>query len=147
MRIKMNIDVSAKGLPTRTQMRCWLKHCLQHFHLDAEVHVDCVSAQTIQELNQTYRKKNKATNVLSFPEAIPLPEGKQFLGNIIVCPSVVKQEAFIQGKTENDHFAHLLIHGCLHLIGFDHQQKSAAMKMESLEVQLLSELGISNPYE
>ena len=147
MRIKINIDVSAKQLPTKTQMKCWLKHCLQHFQLDAEIHVDLVAASVMQSLNATYRKKNYPTNVLSFPENIPLPENKQFLGNIILCPEVLRQEALAQGKMCHDHLTHLLIHGCLHLIGFDHQEKADAKKMEALEIKMLRELGIQNPYE
>lgn len=147
MQIKINIDVPTRGLPSKTQMKAWLKYCLQHVQLDADLHVDCVSVSVMQALNLEYRKKNAPTNVLSFPECIPLPKGKQFLGNIILCPEVLMQEALQQGKAPHDHFTHLLIHGCLHLIGFDHQKKTDAVKMEALEIKLLSALGIHNPYE
>lgn len=145
--IKVNLDVKVKNLANKTQIKAWVKHCLAQFLDKAEVHIDFVDAIVMQELNFQYRHKNYATNVLSFPESIPLPNGRQFLGNIILCPEVLLCEAQEQHKSLNDHLAHLLIHGCLHLLGYDHEKKADAKEMEALEIKILRQLGIKNPYE
>ena len=76
-----------------------------------------------------------------------LPNNKKFLGNIILCPEVLAKESLDQDKKFSDHLTHLLLHGCLHLLGYDHEKKADAVEMESLEIKLLNQLGIKNPYE
>ncbi len=105
--------------------------------------VDELEAQT---LNNQYRKVNKATNVLSFPAEIPSQVGINFLGDIVICASVVKSEVKQQMKDLNSHWAHLLVHGILHLQGYDHEDDESADEMESLEIEILKKLNISNPY-
>ncbi len=105
----------------------------------------------MQHYNHSYRGKNNATNILSFPFERPpgLPEDADvdgFLGDIIICPTVLTKEAREQGKLLNHHWCHILIHGILHLVGYDHIDEADAAEMESLEISLLTELGIDNPY-
>ena len=94
-----------------------------------------------QLLNNQYRKKNEPTNVLSF-----LINDKPLLGDIILCHSVIKKEALAQKKSIDDHYAHLIIHGYLHLIGFDHTKNDDALTMENKEIAVLKKLGFKNPY-
>jgi len=108
------------------------------------------------DLNQIYRNKNSATNVLSFPYEVPdyaadIPElqdeySQQHLGDLVLCEKVVIEEAKAQNKTAEQHWAHLIIHGVLHLQGYDHINDDDAVKMESLEIKILESLGFKNPY-
>ena len=100
-----------------------------------------------KSLNKQYRNIDKATNVLSFPAEIPSQVGINFLGDIVICAQVVNREAQEQGKVLSSHWAHLLVHGLLHLQGFDHEDNKAAEKMEALEIEILQNLNIPNPYE
>jgi len=99
-----------------------------------------------RELNRRWRDRDYATNVLSFPAELPAGTGIELLGDIVVCAPVVEREAVEQGKAPRDHFTHLLIHGILHLRGFDHMSAQQATEMESIETRLLAQLGIANPY-
>jgi probable rRNA maturation factor len=99
-----------------------------------------------RSLNWRYRRKNKATNVLSFAGAGLAPDGQTFLGELVICAPLVALEARIQDKTLRSHWAHLTIHGVLHLEGFDHERAAEARKMADREIQILDRLGFSNPY-
>ena len=116
---------------------------------DAELAVRVVDAQEMQSLNCEHRRKDVPTNVLSFPmgeiQGLPAAAGS-FLGDIVVCASVVSREAAEQDKPLNDHWAHMLVHGTLHLLGYDHQIESEAAKMEALEQRVLAQHGVPNPY-
>ena len=103
----------------------------------------------MQQLNSEFREQDKPTNVLSFPagEIEGLPSDADVpLGDIVVCAEVVRSEAKEQGKTAQAHWAHMVVHGTLHLLGFDHENDSDAARMEGLEIQILTDNGISNPY-
>ena len=115
----------------------------------AEVSVRIVGANEIRALNSEYRGKDKPTNVLSFPagEVTGLPDDMPvLLGDIVVCGSVVCDEAAEQGKAIADHWAHMLVHGTLHLLGFDHETDAEAAAMETLETRILSDQGLADPY-
>lgn len=105
----------------------------------------------IQELNKTYRNKDKATNVLSFPQTeqneITQPQPFLSLGDIIITYETINEEAKTQDKALVDHYTHMLVHGCLHLLHYDHITESEASEMESLEIEILQTFGIKNPYE
>lgn len=119
---------------------------LQKCHEDQELAIRIVDPDESQQLNFQYRQKNKPTNILSFPfEAIP---GVSFplLGDLIICAPIVSKEAETQQKTLESHWAHMIIHGVLHLLGYDHIEESEAEKMENIEVKLMAELGYANPY-
>jgi probable rRNA maturation factor len=99
-----------------------------------------------RSLNARYRGKDKPTNVLSFAGAGLAPDGRFLLGELVICASLVAREARAQGKTLAAHWAHLTVHGLLHLQGFDHERRSAAGEMEAVEIQILDRLGFSDPY-
>jgi probable rRNA maturation factor len=112
---------------------------------DGDVCVRVVDAAESQRLNRQYRGRDAPTNVLSFPADIDLPDALIW-GDVIVCADVVTREAKDQGKGRDDHFAHMVVHGVLHLLGYDHQSAAQAAVMERLEIQVLRGFGIEDPY-
>lgn len=112
----------------------------------AEVSLAIVTNSTIRELNKQYRKKDKPTNVLSFPADSSITPAPKLLGDVIFCPTVIEQEALAQHKWLLHHWAHMCVHGMLHLQGYDHEDEQAANEMEKLEIELLAKLEIPNPY-
>ncbi len=113
---------------------------------ESELLVRFVNKDEIQQLNKTYRHKDKTTNVLSFPSDLPVEIDEAILGDVVICIDVVIEEAQVQQKVFSDHLLHMAIHGTLHLLGFDHLVESEALEMEALEVKILEKLSISNPY-
>jgi len=117
---------------------------------DLQVTVRIVDEAEITQLNKDYRHKDGSTNVLSFPfespPGMPAEECESLLGDVVVCAAVVAQEAVAQHKPTEAHWAHMLVHGILHLLGYDHQTDSEAQEMETLEVDVLAGLGYPNPY-
>ena len=99
-----------------------------------------------RSLNAHFRRKDKPTNVLSFGGPGSVPDGRCFLGELVICAPVVAREALTQEKTLESHWAHMTVHGVLHLRGFDHERKIEAAKMAAREIQILDRLGFSNPY-
>ena len=157
MKINLSLqqDFQATALPLkRGQMKKQIETTLRHvgFDVDCEIGIACVDVTESQELNLEYREKDKPTNVLSFPSDIPeemlsLLDAEP-LGDLVICIPVVLQEATEQQKTPTDHFTHLLVHGILHLLGYDHEISEAeAEEMEALEIEILKKLGIANPYQ
>ncbi len=104
-----------------------------------------LSKSEIKEINKTFAGQDKPTNVLSFPSSNDIREDN-FLGDIAICSELIREEATSQGKKINHHLIHIFVHGVLHLLGFDHDQSSNAEKMESLEVRILSKIGVADPY-
>ena len=112
----------------------------------SELLIRLVSPVEIQVLNKEYRNKNQVTNVLSFQSDIPDEVEESILGDVVICVDVVREEALVGDKKFADHLTHMAVHGILHLIGHDHEDITSAYKMESIEIDFLDKLGISNPY-
>ena len=108
------------------------------------INISFVSQQEIKELNRRFLNQNKTTNVLSFPSDPKFYE--DLLGEIAICPSVVKEESIVQGKKEHDHLIHLILHSVLHLLGYDHVDSKSSKVTEEIEINTLKKLGIANPY-
>jgi len=134
-------------LPSTTQVQGWVEAVLLSYDRPFELTVRFVDAEESQSLNKQYRDKDKPTNVLSFPFEVPDGIELDLLGDIVICANVVEQEAKEQNKELYNHWAHMIIHGCLHLLGFDHIDDGEAEEMEAIEIETLAKLGISNPYE
>lgn len=140
-------QASTGAAPTEAEFRRWCELALRARTADSELTIRLVDEAEGRALNATYRHKDYATNVLSFPAEIPdglldIP----LLGDLVICVPVVEREAQTQGKALSAHWAHLVIHGCLHLLGYDHLDDAEADEMEDLERQLLAELGYPDPY-
>lgn len=143
----------ADDVPPAAHIEQWVKQVLINQLGDArlpEISIQVVNEQTISELNETYRHKSGPTNVLSFPfeapPGLPEEEAKTLLGDIVICAQIVKNEALQQHKDLQSHWAHMVVHGVLHLLGYDHLNDEDAEHMENLEVQLLQTLAFPNPY-
>jgi probable rRNA maturation factor len=141
-----NIPFAARhrtALP-RHKVTRWIRHALSN---DAEITVRIVNAEEGQRLNQEFRKKDYATNVLTFDYAQATQESPWVMADLVLCAPVVAQEAKAQGKTLQAHYAHLLVHGTLHAQGWDHETSEAdADEMEDYEIAILKEMGFRNPY-
>lgn len=128
------------------QVVSWVESLASETEEASELVIRVVNAYESQELNKTFRGKDYPTNVLSFPADIQLPEGPTILGDIAICLPVVKREADEQSKRFDQHFAHMVVHGCLHLMGYDHEDEDDADQMEAKEIGILENLGYPNPY-
>ncbi|WP_312936169.1 rRNA maturation RNase YbeY [Pseudomonas sp.] len=138
---------SSAAAPDDAAFRRWCELALRQRTADSELTIRLVDEAEGRELNHTWRHKDYATNVLSFPADVPdelldIP----LLGDLVICIPVVEREAQEQGKALEAHWAHLVIHGCLHLLGYDHIDDEEAEEMEALERTLLAELGHPDPY-
>ncbi len=132
--------------PDDSALISWARAALNDTDADGEVTIRLVEPVEMQSLNRSYRDKDALTNVLSFPVESEIRTLHGLLGDIVICPEVVDAEASSQHKTRDAHYAHLVIHGVLHLLGFDHIDDADANEMETLETRLLASLGISDPY-
>lgn len=147
MTINLDVQIVSKNsdIPGDVDFQCWADVVPAAEKTSACVRI--VDEPEAKKLNKEYRHIDKATNVLSFPAELPTEIELQFLGDIVICAPVVDREAQQQGKQPSDHWAHLLVHGLLHLQGYDHQEDSEADEMESLEIEILQKLNIPNPYK
>ena len=135
-----------RGLPAATSFRRWATAALPDRVKRADLALRIVDEREGLALNRHYRGKDYPTNVLSFPADLPEGVMLPILGDIVLCAPVVAREAREQGKALNAHYAHLTVHGILHLLGFDHEDEREAEAMELLERQILASLGIEDPY-
>jgi len=140
--IQRHID--PPNTPSDEQLNEWASLAL--LQDDGEVSLLIVDEKESQQLNNDYRQKNKPTNVLSFEMALPDDVQLPLQGDLIICAPVVEKEAFEQNKKLYEHWAHMVIHGMLHLQAYDHINDDDAQQMETLEIKLLQQLGINNPY-
>jgi probable rRNA maturation factor len=145
--IDVEVNSSSTKIPSVENIELWISAALQSDELNqAEVSVYIVDEAESQELNAQYRGKDKPTNVLSFPADIPDEVGVPLLGDLVICAPVVEREAQEQGKTLEAHWAHMLVHGTLHLLGYDHVEDDEADVMEALETRLITQLNFPAPY-
>jgi probable rRNA maturation factor len=147
MSLLVDIDnASAEPVPDEEDLRSWIGAALANRHQDTEISVRLVDIDEMSQLNQTYRGKSGPTNVLSFPAELPAELNLPLLGDIVICVPVVHREAAEQGKPAQSHWAHMAIHGTLHLLGYDHVEEEEAHVMETLETAILASLDFPCPY-
>ena len=146
--IEVQRIIDSPSLPCDEELQLWVDLALLDYHQDTEILIRIVDTQEISDLNQQYRHKKGATNILSFPFEVPEGiDGLDLLGDLVVCAEVLEHEAKAQNKQLKDHWAHIIIHGILHLIGYDHINDADAIEMEAKEIHLLQQLTIDNPYQ
>ncbi len=137
----------SNDIPSQDKIQQWLTSILPQFVNEAELTIRIVDEQESQYLNNLYRHKDKPTNVLSFPFESPVEMETPLLGDLVICKQIVQKEAQEQNKSLESHWAHMIVHGCLHLLGYDHIDDNEAQEMESIEIDIMAALGFTNPYE
>jgi probable rRNA maturation factor len=148
--IEIQTAVTSPGQPSQQQIQCWIDAALEGLQQDSEIVVRIVDEHESASLNEQYRHKQGPTNILSFP--FETPEGfphiaLDLLGDLVICAPIVTREALEQNKKLEHHWAHLIIHGVLHLLGYDHTNDEEAELMESKEIAILKLLKINDPYQ
>ncbi|MFA0140429.1 rRNA maturation RNase YbeY [Vibrio kanaloae] len=149
MSIELDLQLAVEneqGLPTEQDIQLWLDKTIPQFQENAELTVRIVDTQESHQLNHEYRGKDKPTNVLSFPFEAPPGIELDLLGDLIICRQVVEKEAEEQNKPLLAHWAHMVVHGSLHLLGYDHIEDDEAEEMESLETEIMQTMGFEDPY-
>lgn len=151
--VELQWAIEPQAIPTEAQCQQWAQAAMQGEYADKPVAltIRVVDADEGRQLNQDYRDKDYATNVLSFafeyPPGLVMDEDEPlYLGDLVVCASVLIEEAMAQEKTLEEHWAHLVVHGCLHLQGYDHIDEAEAEAMEALETRIMQQLGYDDPY-
>ena len=146
--VDRQVSIDAEGLPSKATLEAWVGAVLAR-HPDEtrqELTIRFVDDAESQALNRDYRGSDRPTNVLSFPFECPPSVPLSLLGDLVICHPVVVAEAAEQDKALGDHYAHMVVHGTLHLLGHDHLEESEAEAMEALERDILAGLGITDPY-
>lgn len=144
--VTVSYGLPATGLPTEAAFLKWTTAALETLDRPSEVSIRVVDTEEGRELNLRYRHKDYATNVLSFRAELPPGLKIPLLGDLVLCAPVIAREAIEQKKGVEEHWAHLVIHGVLHLLGHDHETIAEARRMEALECQVLEKMGIQDPY-
>ena len=155
MTISVDLQIACRvgSAPKKAEVHSWLQQAYQAGSANSsrpcDVSVRIVDENESRQLNNQYRQQDKATNVLAFPaDAVGLPEDEaDLLGDLVICGPLVEQEAEEQGKSAAGHWGHLLVHGMLHLLGYDHETSSQAAEMEDIERRILGSRGIDDPYQ
>lgn len=145
--VEIQTIFESAGQPSEAHIQLWVDTALEEVNHDTEIVVRIVDEQESAELNEQYRHKQGATNILSFPVEIPEGIDLNLLGDLVICAPVLEQEAQQQNKVLAHHWAHIIIHGVLHLLGYDHLDDEQAEDMENKEIALLQKLNIPNPYQ
>ncbi|MDP2574828.1 rRNA maturation RNase YbeY [Vibrio penaeicida] len=149
MTIELDLQLAVEnegGLPSQEDFQMWLDKTIPLFQPQAEVTIRIVDVEESQQLNHEYRGKDKPTNVLSFPFEVPPGIEMDLLGDLIICRQVVELEAKEQDKNATAHWAHMVVHGSLHLLGYDHIEDEEAEEMEALETEIMQSMGFEDPY-
>jgi len=144
--IEIQAVFESKGQPDQQQIQLWVDTALADFDQDTEIVVRIVDELESAELNEQYRHKSGPTNILSFPADLPEGVELNLLGDLVICAPVLEKEALEQNKPLAHHWAHIIVHGVLHLLGYDHIDETEAELMENKEIAILSKLNINNPY-
>jgi probable rRNA maturation factor len=144
--LDVQFAVNIPGLPDEADLRHWAGAALAGQVKDTELVIRIVGEAESAALNQTYRHKHGPTNVLSFPFEAPVGVDLNLLGDVVICAPVVLREAVVQSKAPAAHWAHMVVHGVLHLLGYDHGDDAHAAEMETLEARILHSLGYPDPY-
>lgn len=147
--LSVGYAAARKGVPSSPSFREWVEAALRGAkrRKATELSIRIVDAKEGRALNRDYRGKDYATNVLSFPAELPPGINLPLIGDLVICAPVVTREAAEQGKLTRHHWAHMTVHGVLHLLGYDHIEDDEAEAMEALETRILAGLGIADPYE
>lgn len=145
--LELQIATEFADYPTEQQFQTWVDTVLSDQSVDSEIVIRLVDGEESAELNQQYRHKAGPTNILSFPFEAPDGFEMDLLGDLVICAPLIAEEARQQGKALWHHWAHITIHGVLHLLGYDHIEDAEAEEMEALEIKLLHQLNIANPYQ
>lgn len=143
---EVQIATTTQNIPHHDQFQGWLEATLLDLDRNVEIVIRIVNEIESAKLNQQYRQQTYPTNVLSFPVQIPKEITLDLIGDLVICAPVVAVEALKQKKRCHDHWAHLVIHGTLHLLGYDHIEETQAQHMEAKEITVLKQLNINNPY-
>jgi probable rRNA maturation factor len=148
MNLQLSVQYGAAraGLPAKSSLQRWASTALRGVGRRVALGVRIVGAEESAELNHRFRRKHGPTNVLSFPFEAPPGMRSEVLGDLVICAPVVRREARAQRKPERAHWAHMVVHGILHLRGYDHLNRRDATVMEKKEIRILKELGFANPY-
>jgi probable rRNA maturation factor len=149
MTIELDLQIATQettDLPTEQQIQQWVDHIITPFQTEAELTVRLVDEEESHQLNLQYRHQDKSTNVLSFPFEAPPGMTLSLLGDLVICRQVVEREAQQQNKAPIAHWAHMVVHGSLHLLGYDHIEDEEADEMEALESEIMLEMGFEDPY-
>lgn len=144
--VDLQLACENSHIPSRKDIETWLNAALDNIRHEVEVTVRVVNEHDSGELNERWRQASGPTNVLSFPADSDTRISPELLGDIVICATVIEKEALQQNKPVKSHWAHIVVHGALHLLGYDHVQDNDAEKMEALEIDILEKLGIDNPY-
>ncbi len=145
--LEIQIVTEFPDLPSEQQFQQWVDAALLNRAEELEVVIRMVDKAESAELNHQYRRKAGPTNILSFPFEPPEGMDLNLLGDLVICAPLIVEEARLQHKVTEHHWAHITIHGVLHLLGYDHVQDNDAEEMEALEIQILNTLNIANPYQ
>ncbi|CAL4322649.1 rRNA maturation RNase YbeY [Buchnera aphidicola] len=144
--IKLNLKIKIKEkniIPKKCKIQQWIQNIL---HKKCEITICIVNKKEIQKINFTYRNKNQPTNILSFPYQIPKYTQSYLIGDLVICAEIMQKEILEQNKTLESHWAHIIIHGILHLLGYQHKNQKKKNKMEKIEIDTMKKLGYGNPY-
>lgn len=144
--IEIQAVFESEGQPERQQIQLWVDTALADYDRDSEIVVRIVDEQESADLNEQYRHKQGPTNILSFPADLPEEVNLDLLGDLVICAPVLEKEALEQNKLLAHHWAHIIVHGVLHLLGYDHIDDNDAELMENKEIEILNKLNINNPY-
>ncbi len=145
--VDFQIVSGSKQLPSQALFKIWVDAVLKDDSQNSEIVIRIVDEDEMIQFNQQYRDKKSSTNILSFPFDVPEGVESELLGDLLICAPVIEREAQQQTKKLEHHWAHMIIHGVLHLIGYNHIETFEAEEMESLEIKILRSIKIDNPYE